>query len=168
MDISLRELSENFHVPKEAIVLERTLLLLMGLCTELDPTLNPMTVIKPYLERFVLGDQDWSGILLDTSRDMVMQVAALPGEMRRFLRTAHAGDMRVRFANLEPSAQLMYRLGHQGILAAIGIAGASIAIVLEGRGELERAGWGWWTARVAGAFLALSWWNSRGLLRRKK
>jgi hypothetical protein len=56
MDISLRELSENFHIPKEIIVLERTLLLLMGLCTELDPTLNPMTVIRPYLERFVLGE----------------------------------------------------------------------------------------------------------------
>jgi predicted unusual protein kinase regulating ubiquinone biosynthesis (AarF/ABC1/UbiB family) len=168
MDISLRELSENFHVPKEAIVLERTLLLLMGLCTELDPTLNPMTVIKPYLERFVLGDQDWSGILLDTSRDMVMQVAALPGEMRRFLRTAHAGDMRVRFANLEPSAQLMYRLGHQAIFAAIGIAGAGIAVVLEGRGELARAEWGWWTARVAGVVLVASWWTSRGLLRGKK
>ena len=51
MDISLRELRERFHVPKEIIVLERTLLLLMGLCTELDPTLNPMTVIRPYLER---------------------------------------------------------------------------------------------------------------------
>ncbi len=168
MDISLRELSENFHVPREAIVLERTLLLLMGLCTELDPTLNPMTVIKPYLERFVLGDQDWSGILLDTSRDMVMSVAALPGEMRRFLRTAHAGDMRVRFANLEPAAQLMYRLGHQGIFAAIGIAGASLAVVLEGRGEPDRAEWGWWTARVAGALLVLSWWNTRGLLRKKR
>jgi hypothetical protein len=127
-----------------------------------------MTVIKPYLERFVLGDQDWSGILLDTSRDMVMSVAALPGEMRRFLRTAHAGDMRVRFGNLEPSVQLMYRLGHQAIIAAIGIAGASIAIVLEGRGELARADWGWWTARVCGALLVISWWSSRGLLRKKR
>ena len=168
MDISLRELSENFHVPKEAIVLERTLLLLMGLCTELDPTLNPMTVIKPYLERFFLGDSDWSGILLDTSKDMVMSVVALPGEMRRFLRTAHAGDMRVRFSNLEPAAQLMYRLGHQVIIAAIGVAGAAIAIVLEGRGELDRAEWGWWTARVSGALLVVSWWGSRGLLRGKK
>lgn len=99
---------------------------------------------------------------------MVMSVAALPGEMRRFLRTAHAGDMRVRFANLEPAAQLMYRLGHQGIFAAIGIAGASLAVVLEGRGELDRAEWGWWTARVAGALLVLSWWNTRGLLRKKR
>ena len=50
----------KIHVPKEFIVLERTLLLLMGLCTELDPQLEPMTVIRPYVERFVLGDEgDW-------------------------------------------------------------------------------------------------------------
>ncbi|MBL8621896.1 MAG: AarF/ABC1/UbiB kinase family protein [Myxococcales bacterium] len=167
MDISLRELSESFYVPKEAIVLERTLLLLMGLCTELDPTLNPMEVIRPYLERFVLGDSDWSAVLVDTSRDVVMSVASLPGELRRFLRLAHAGDLRLRVANLDASSQLMYRLGHQAIFAAVGIAGGAFALVLEGRGELDRAGWGWWTARVCGALMVWSWWSSRGLLRRK-
>jgi hypothetical protein len=40
--------------------------------------------------------------------------------------------------------------------------------VLEGRAELERAEYAWWTARVAGGFLVLSWWNSRSLLRKKK
>lgn len=167
MDISLRELSESFYVPKEAIVLERTLLLLMGLCTELDPTLNPMEVIRPYLERFVLGDSDWSAVLVDTSRDVVMSVASLPGELRRFLRLAHAGDLRLRVANLDASSQLMYRLGHQAIFAAVGIAGGAFALVLEGRGELGRAAWGWWTARVCGALMVWSWWSSRGLLRRK-
>ena len=33
----------------------------------------------------------------------------------------------------------MYRLGHQVIFVAVGIAGASLAVILEGRGELERA-----------------------------
>jgi predicted unusual protein kinase regulating ubiquinone biosynthesis (AarF/ABC1/UbiB family) len=95
MDISLRELSENFHIPKEIIVLERTLLLLMGLCTELDPTLNPMTVIRPYVERFVLGDEgDWSQLLVETSKDLVMSVTALPAEVRKFMRAAHSGDLR--------------------------------------------------------------------------
>jgi predicted unusual protein kinase regulating ubiquinone biosynthesis (AarF/ABC1/UbiB family) len=168
MDISLRELSSSFHVPKEAIVLERTLLLLMGLCTELDPTLNPMTVIRPYLERFVLGDQDWSGILVETSRDILLGAAALPGDLRRLMRAAHAGDLRVRFHNLEASSDLMYRLGHQVIFAAVGIAGAAIAIVLEGRGQYDRAEWGWWTARVAGVLLVWSWWSSRGLLRKRR
>jgi ubiquinone biosynthesis protein len=167
MDISLRELSANFHVPKEIIVLERTLLLLMGLCTELDPTLNPMTVIRPYLERFVFGDGDWSHLIVETSKDVVMQVTALPGEIRKFMRAAHGGELQLRFKNLETSSQLMYRLGHQVIFAGIGIAGASIAVILEGRGDFHRAAWGWWTARIAGAMLVWSWWASRNLLRKR-
>jgi ubiquinone biosynthesis protein len=168
MDISLRELSMNFHVPKDIIVLERTLLLLMGLCTELDPTLNPMTVIRPYLERFVLGDEgDWSQLLVETSKDLAMSVAALPAEVRKFMRAAHSGDLQLKFKNLEAPAQLMYRLGHQLIFVAIGVAGAGIAVVLEGRGDEERAVWGWWTARVAGVLLAWSWWTSRNLLRKR-
>lgn len=167
MDISLRELSENFHVPKEIIILERTLLLLMGLCTELDPTLNPMTVIRPYLERFVLGDGDWSELLVETSKDLVMSVTALPAEIRKFMRSAHSGELQLKFKNIEAPAQLMYRLGHQFIFAAVGISGAAIAIVLEGRGDDPRAAWGWWTARVAGVLLVWSWWSSRNLLRRR-
>ena len=168
MDISLRELSENFHIPKEIIVLERTLLLLMGLCTELDPTLNPMTVIRPYVERFVLGDEgDWSQLLVETSKDLVMSVTALPAEIRKFMRGAHAGELQIKFKNLETSTQLIYRLGHQAIYAAIGISGAVLATVFEGRGEADRATWAWWTARVAGVFLVWSWWSSRNLLRKR-
>jgi predicted unusual protein kinase regulating ubiquinone biosynthesis (AarF/ABC1/UbiB family) len=168
MDISLRELSASFHVPKEIIVLERTLLLLMGLCTELDPTLNPMTVIRPYLERFVLGEEgDWSELLVETSKDLVMSVTALPAEIRKFMRAAHAGELQLKFKNIEAPAQLMYRLGHQFIFAGVGIAGAAIAVILEGRGEDGRAMWGWWTARVAGVLLVWSWWSSRNLLRKR-
>jgi predicted unusual protein kinase regulating ubiquinone biosynthesis (AarF/ABC1/UbiB family) len=168
MDISLRELSESFHIPKEIIVLERTLLLLMGLCTELDPALNPMTVIRPYLERFVLGDEgDWSQLLVETSKDLVMTVTALPSEIRKFIRLAHAGELQLKFKNFDAPVQLMYRLGHQFIYAAVGIAGAAIAVILEGRGEDPRASWGWWTARIAGVLLVWSWWTSRGLLRKR-
>jgi len=168
MDISLRELSVNFHIPKEIIVLERTLLLLMGLCTELDPTLNPMTVIRPYLERFVLGEEgDWSQLLVETSKDLVMSVTALPAEIRKFLRLAHAGELQLKFKNFDAPVQLMYRLGHQFIYAAVGIAGAAIAVILEGRGDDPRAVWGWWTARIAGGLLVWSWWTSRALLRKR-
>ncbi len=168
MDISLRELSENFHIPKEIIVLERTLLLLMGLCTELDPALNPMTVIQPYVERFVLGEEgDWSQLFVETSKDLVMSVTALPAEIRKFMRAAHAGELQLRFKNLEASTQLMYRLGHQVIFVAIGIAGATFAVIFEGRGEADRATWGWWTARISGLLLVWSWWSSRNLLKKR-
>jgi predicted unusual protein kinase regulating ubiquinone biosynthesis (AarF/ABC1/UbiB family) len=168
MDISLRELSANFVIPKEIIVLERTLLLLMGLCTELDPTLNPMTVIRPYLERFVLGDAgDWSKLIVDGSKDLVLSLSALPVEMRKLMRAAHAGDIQLKFKNIDAPATLMYRLGHQLMFVAVGIAGAALAVILEGRGELARAEYGWWVARGAGVLLLWSLWTSRNLLRQR-
>jgi ubiquinone biosynthesis protein len=167
MDISLRELTENFHVPKQWILLERTLLLLVGLCTALDPSMNPMTVIKPYLERFVLGDEgDWSTLVLDASKDLVLATAALPSEVRKLMRSAQAGQLSFEIRNLGPSTRVTYRLGQQLMLTAIGIAGAFIAVMFEGRGELERAEWAWWTARIAGGVLLWSWWSTRALLRR--
>ena len=112
----------------------------MGLCTELDPTLNPMTVIRPYLERFVLGDEgDWSQLLVETSKDLVMTVTALPAEIRKFMRAAHAGELQLKFKNLESSSQLMYRLGHQVIFAAVGIAGASLAVSSRAAASYDRA-----------------------------
>lgn len=169
MDVSIRDLTANFYVPKEWILLERTLLLLMGLCTALDPTMNPMTVIRPYLERFVLGDEgDWSTFVLETTKDLVSNVTALPSDMRKLIGTARRGDLAVRFKDLDRSSRLFYRLGHQIIIAAIGITGAAIAVVLEGRGDLVRAEYGWWTMRVAGVALVWSWWTSRSLLSRRR
>lgn len=94
MNISLRDLTEHFHVPKEWILLERTLLLLMGLCTELDPELNPMEVVVPYLEEFVLGkNRDWSVFLVDQSKEIASQAIALPGELRRILHRVQRGEI---------------------------------------------------------------------------
>ena len=168
LDVSLRELTAQFHIPKELILLERTLLLLMGLCTELDPTMNPMAIVRPYLERFVLGDDaDWSSFVVDTTKDMVMSVTALPAEARKFIKSAQAGDLSVRFHNVDRATRLVYRLGHQVIYVALGIAGATIALVLEGRGDYQRAEWGWWTARVCGVLLVWSWWSTRGWLKKR-
>jgi hypothetical protein len=168
MDISLRELSSNFHVPKEWILLERTLLLLMGLCTALDPHMNPMTVVRPYLEKFVLGEEgDWQGFAVETAKDLFLSLTALPSDIRKFVASAKTGELSVKFHNLDKSTRLMYRLGHQVITAAVGITGAAIAVVLEGRNDLERAEWGWWTMRIAAVVLLWSWWTSRNLLRRR-
>jgi hypothetical protein len=116
----------------------------------------------------VLGDEgDWSQLLVETSKDLVMTITALPAEIRKFIRIAHAGELQLKFKNFDAPVQLMYRLGHQFIYAAVGIAGAAIAVVLEGRGDDPRAEWGWWTARIAGALLVWSWWSSRTLLRKR-
>ena len=59
MNVGLKELSDAFHIPRDWVLLERTILLVYGCCALLDPELNPMAIIKPYLQDFVLGNRDW-------------------------------------------------------------------------------------------------------------
>ncbi len=159
MDISFRELTSNFHVPKEWILLERTLLLLMGLCTALNPDMNPMLVIRPYIERFVLGDDgDWSTFVVDTTKDVALTVAALPGDMRKFIRTARNGEMSVKVQNLTRATDVMYRLGHQALSVFVGVSSTAFALFFEESGQWERADISWWVVRAAGGFLLWSIW----------
>src|SRR5207249_10300583 len=86
MNVSLADLRDAFHIPKEWILLERTLLLLLGVCTTLDPGMNPSAVIQPYVERFLLGEKkQWSEMVVDASREMALSALSLPGELQRFM-----------------------------------------------------------------------------------
>ena len=162
LNVSLRDLMQHFHVPKEWVLLERTLLLLLGLCTELAPELNPMQVIRPYVEEMVLGqDRDWSKFLVETTRDVVTHVAQLPGELRKFIARAQRGQLEVRFRGLDHSAQLLYTLGHQIIYAALGITAFAASLVLEGREQPERAEWALYAAGFFGGLLLLSMLRTR-------
>ncbi len=161
MGVSIRDLADHFHVPKEWILLERTVLLIMGLCTELDPQLQPLEVIRPYLEKFVLGDEtDWSALLVRTSRELGTTLIALPNELDKVLRQAERGELEVRFRGFGPEAQLIYSLGHQVIFTALGIAAASLAVVFSGRDEALYAQIAWWSAGAAGLLLLRSMWSA--------
>jgi ubiquinone biosynthesis protein len=169
MDITLRELSASFFVPKEWFLLERTLLLLMGLCTQLAPELNPMQVIRPYLERFVLGpNQDWTAFVLSTTKELALSAVSLPGEMRRFLASAGRGELEVSFRNVEDAARLLYALGRQAIYVVLGVAAVAFAVVFDGRGDPETARLCWWAAGGAGALFLGSTLFARGLRKRRR
>jgi len=47
-----------------------------------------------------------------------MTVTALPAEIRKFLRLAHAGELHLKFKNFNAPVQLVYRIGHQSIFAS--------------------------------------------------
>ena len=122
MNVSLGELRDAFHIPKEWILLERTLLLLLGVCTTLDPEMNPTDVIEPYLERFLLGEKkQWSEVVVEATREMALAALSLPGDLQRFMNRALRGDLELRVRNLEENARLLYFGGQQilwGMLSA--------------------------------------------------
>ena len=169
MDISLRDITDSFHVPKQWIMLERTVLLLMGLCTELDASMSPPSVIRPYLEEFVLGpEKDWSEFVVTTTKDLVMSALALPGEMKKFMARAAHGELEVRWRNLDDAARLVYTLGHQLIYTLIMLTGGVLGFVLDERGHPGKARIAAWIAVGAATLLVGSFVSMRGKLKRKR
>jgi len=140
MNIGLKELSGAFHVPRDFVLLERTLLLLTGVCTQLDPDLNPMVVVRPYLQEFVLGNRDWAQIALEAAKDMGLKALTIPDDLRKYLTRANRGEAEVRVKGLQHAARLVYAGVHQVIYAAIGIAAgfASLQLYLAGHVWLAR------------------------------
>ncbi|HUF10976.1 MAG TPA: AarF/UbiB family protein [Rhodothermales bacterium] len=85
--MSVRDLTETFQVPRDWILLERTSLLLLGLCTHLDPTMNPLKTLRPYLERIVLGiEDDWVAVVVNLFSDVAVAVVTVFQEVDKFVK----------------------------------------------------------------------------------
>jgi ubiquinone biosynthesis protein len=136
LDVSLSDLRDAFHVPREWVLLERTLLLLLGTCTTLAPELNPAEVIQPYVDRFILGERkEWSETVLETAREATLTALALPSELGRFLNIASRGDIEVRIQRFDASVEGVYALGHQLLWGFLGAVSYCVSMVYQGRGQ---------------------------------
>ena len=156
MNIGLRELSGAFHVPKDVVLLERTILLLYGCCSLLDPELNPVAIIQPYLQDFVLGNRDFAQIAIEAVRDMAMSAMTLPEDMRRYLTRANRGELEVRVRGLQEGGRAVYAVGRQVIYTAIALFAGSEALESWRRHELAMARDLGVVAALAGVMLLLS------------
>ena len=136
LDVSFRELTRTFQVPKDWVLLERTVLLLLGLCTTLDPGMAPMRTIQPYLEEFVLGrDQDWVALVRSAVKDMALSVLTLPESVNRLVARANHGDLVVRVQGLRESASLVYAAAQQLVFGVLAAGAGVIAYLARERGD---------------------------------
>jgi ubiquinone biosynthesis protein len=137
LDVSFRQLTSTFQVPKDWVLLERTLLLLLGLCTELDPSWNPMTVIRPYLEDVVLGrDRDWGSVLRGSFMDIARSAVTIPEDLQRTLGRVNAGELEVRVPEITDAAHMLYAASHQLIYSILGAVAGIVAFQAYDRGRL--------------------------------
>ena len=169
LNVSLADLRDAFHIPKEWILLERTLLLLLGVCTTLDPEMNPTAIIEPYLERFLLGEKkQWSEIVLEASREMALSALSLPGELQRFMDRALRGELEFGFRNLDENARLIYYVGQQILWGMLAATAAVLAVVFDGRGQ-PRATWvAGIAAGLCGLLLVATWFAGHPRQRRRR
>jgi predicted unusual protein kinase regulating ubiquinone biosynthesis (AarF/ABC1/UbiB family) len=156
MNIGLRELSGAFHIPKDWVLLERTILLIYGCCSLLDPELNPIAIIQPYLRDFVLGNRDFAQIAMEAVRDMAMSAVTLPEDMRRYLTKANRGELQVQVRGVQEGARTIYTAARQLIYTAMGLFAGAQALESWRRHEFGLAKGLGVAAAVCGVLLVLS------------
>jgi len=157
LNVGVRELGEYFHIPREWILLERSLLLLMGLCTQLDEKMQPMEHIRPYMERLVLErGGSWQEVAMSTGRDVVLNLLTLPGDLKKLTRDARMGELEVHDPGVSRASWRVYAVGQQLIWTALTITGAILASVFHLQEEPQLTQIASWASVAFGAILLIS------------
>jgi ubiquinone biosynthesis protein len=169
LNVSLADLRDAFHVPKEWVLLERTLLLLLGVCTTLDPEMNPIVAIQPYVEKFMLGEKkELSEAFVDASREAAFSALALPSELKRFFIMAARGELAVRVTAVDEGLRMLY-LGLQQLLwGGLGVSAVAFAVVFDGRGQSSARGLAIAAGVLFGGLLSRSVLRGRGSRRGRR
>ncbi|HEX7938346.1 MAG TPA: hypothetical protein VF483_05090, partial [Gemmatimonadaceae bacterium] len=165
LDISFRDLQRSFQVPKEWVIFERASLLLVGLGTSIDPDMNPLKTIGPYLQEFVLGgkDADWKAQVRSAVKDVAMSALAIPDRANRFLERANRGDVQIHVAGLRESALLLYAGVRQIIFTFLAIATGALGSVLESRNQQTLALVAWAASALCLVAILISMWRARAI-----
>ncbi len=90
-------LSMPFQVPQNLVYLARTVAILSGMCTGLDPDFNLWLQLAPYARKLVEAEAV-SGLdyWLDELGEMLRNLLALPGQTTRVLAQAEGGGLTVQ------------------------------------------------------------------------
>jgi predicted unusual protein kinase regulating ubiquinone biosynthesis (AarF/ABC1/UbiB family) len=169
LNVSLAELRDAFHVPKEWVLLERTLLLLLGVCTTLDPEMNPLVAIQPYVEKFMLGEKkELSEAFVEASREAAFSALAIPSELRRFLAQSTRGDLAVKVGGLDRGVLALYTVFQQLLWGALGAVATGLAVVFDGRGQDRARVLAIIAACLFGLLLMGSLWRGRRFVRSRR
>ena len=85
-----------FQIPHDLLLLGRTIAILSGMCTGLDPDFNVWTRLAPYAEKLVTEEvgTGWQ-VWLDEIGEVVKQLVALPGQVSRTLDRLERGELGV-------------------------------------------------------------------------
>jgi predicted unusual protein kinase regulating ubiquinone biosynthesis (AarF/ABC1/UbiB family) len=85
-----------FQLPHNLLLLGRTVAILSGMCTGLDPNFNLWTQLAPYAQKLVMdeGISNWQ-VWLDQIGEVVKQLIAMPAQTGRVLTRLERGEMNV-------------------------------------------------------------------------
>lgn len=150
-EIGFNGIAGTVQVPKDYVLLNRMITLLLGLCNALDPTFNPLDVVRPYAKQFLLGEkEDMFSFAKGLMRRTVATSLGLPDELHQVLQKAKRGELDINNPDVINGARLLYSVGQQLIFTLLLLATATLWYLFFKNGETDYARIALW---VGGFFL---------------
>ncbi len=120
-----------FQVPEDMLMLGRSVGILSGVATGLEPSFNVWAVLTPYAATLVSGEGGLSvDRIVKEAADLGRTFLALPGRVDRVLTSAERGELTVRTPRVAVQVERLQRTarGTNGVLvfAALLLAGAVV------------------------------------------
>jgi predicted unusual protein kinase regulating ubiquinone biosynthesis (AarF/ABC1/UbiB family) len=105
-----------FQLPHNLLLLGRTVAILSGMCTGLDPDFNLWDQLVPYARKLIQQEDGstWD-VWLDEAGDLLRQLVALPTQTSRVLTRLERGELNVN--NLQANRQIYHLEGAVNRLA---------------------------------------------------
>jgi predicted unusual protein kinase regulating ubiquinone biosynthesis (AarF/ABC1/UbiB family) len=129
--LQFQELMLNlpFQLPENLLLLGRSLAILSGMCTGLNPEFNLWAAIAPYATQLI-GGEEGSGweTWLEEGTKILQTLIALPGRADRVLTTIERGELSVQSPMLDLQVRRLERtvgrMTSAVLFAALLVAGA--------------------------------------------
>jgi len=118
--VDLREVSNKIRIPKDYILLNRTIVLLVGNSYLLAPELDTVQVIQPYIKEHVLNKEGGiTDLIVNTFKTQMTTAVSLPNQLSRYLKLANRGEQELKIEGLMPRIDKLLNLGQQFLYVLI-------------------------------------------------
>ena len=122
-EIGIRDITETVQVPKDYVLLNRMVTLLLGICNTLDHQMNPLEAVKPYFQQFILGEKgEWVRFVTNIFQSTVANALSLPGDLHKTLSIMQKGELEVQLSTNRKQSKLYYHLVQQVVFTLLLIA----------------------------------------------
>ncbi len=162
-ELGVSGIANTVQVPKEYVLLNRMVTLLLGICSTLDPRMNPIEILQPYLQKYILGEQgNMVQFLTDLLKSSLTNIVSLPGEVHKTLKLVQKGELEWNASGQVERNRVLYVLGQQFIFSILLIASLVFTYLFYQQQEDHLQSYGVGVSGLLLFFLARSIWKNRG------
>ena len=149
-EIGVRGIANTVQVPKEYVLLNRMVTLLLGICNTLDSSINPLDTVRPYFQKFMVGDSDnMVKYATDFIKESATTLLTIPSDLGDVLNKVRRGKLEVQIPGNVEKTKLFYSLGQQLIYSILMITAFSFGYIFF---QEARDVWAKWAFGFSGVF----------------